>query len=379
MHPQYAKLRTMDKRLSSFKREKARGRGALENPAGRFEPRVRERSADDLAAQAEWDSYEEEDLSGQLRTQLFEDKSRTIISTNDSPDVGMEATINPYRGCEHGCIYCYARPGHEYLGLSAGLDFETKIFVKYDAPKLLEKELQAKGWEPKTIVFSGVTDCYQPIERDLKITRQCLEVLRDFGNPVAVITKNQLVVRDIDILSDMASYNAAHVSLSVTSLDPHVSRMMEPRASQPRLRLQAIEKLAKAGVSVGVMIGPVVPGLTDHEIPAILKAASEAGASTAHYTMLRLPYSVKEHFQIWLRENFPDRAERVLSHVRDTRHGKLYESAFGSRMTGEGVYAEQVADMMALFKKRYGLVRRGGRLSTERFRKDARDAQYSLF
>lgn len=369
----------MDKQLSSFKREKARGRGALENPVGRFEPRLRERSEDDLAAEAERDSYEEEDLSGQIKTQLFEDKSRTIITTNDSPDVGMEATINPYRGCEHGCIYCYARPGHEYLGLSAGLDFETKIFVKYDAPQLLEKELQAKGWEPKTIVFSGVTDCYQPIERDLKITRQCLAVLRDFGNPVAIITKNQLVTRDIDILSDMASYNAAHVSLSVTSLDPHVSRTMEPRASQPRLRLQAIEKLAKAGVSVGVMIGPVVPGLTDHEIPAILKAASEAGATSAHYTMLRLPYSVKEHFQIWLHENFPDRAERVLSHIRDTRDGKLYESAFGTRMTGEGVYAEQVADMMALFKKRYGLERRGGRLSVERFRKNARDAQYSLF
>ena len=370
----------MDKRLSSYKREKARGRGSLENPVGRFERQTRERNEDDLAAQAQQDSYEEEYLSGQIKTQLFPDAARTIITTNDSPDVGMEATVNPYRGCEHGCIYCYARPGHEYLGLSAGLDFETKIFVKYDAPKLLEKELQAKSWQPKTIFFSGVTDCYQPVERELKITRQCLEVLRDFGNPVAIVTKNQLVARDVDILSDMASFDAAHVSLSVTSLDPGIARKMEPRASQPRLRLAAIEKLAKAGVSVGVMIGPVVPGLTDHEIPAILKSASAAGARTAHYTMLRLPYSVKEHFRIWLHENFPDRAERVLSHVRDTRGGKLYESAFGTRMTGEGVYASQVADMMSLFKKRYGLNNRRGRpLSTVRFNRFARDAQMSLF
>lgn len=369
-----------DDALNEYKRAKARGRGSLENPVGRFEQRQRERTADDLAVQAEWDSYEEEDLSGQLRTQTFPDATRTIITMNDSPDVGMEATVNPYRGCEHGCIYCYARPGHEYLGLSAGLDFETKIFVKHEASKLLAKELQAKSWQPRTIFFSGVTDCYQPIERELKITRRCLQVCRDFGNPVAIVTKNQLVIRDIDILSDLASFDAAHVSLSVTSLDGHIARKMEPRASQPRLRLAAIEKLAKAGVSVGVMIGPVLPGLTDHEIPAILKAASEAGATTAHYTMLRLPYSVKEHFQIWLRENFPDRAERVLSHVRDTRGGKLYESAFGTRMTGEGVYADQVAAMMQLYKKRYGLNKRRGRpLSTERFNREAYNAQGSLF
>lgn len=370
----------MSETAEEYKRSRARGRGSLENPVGRFEKQSRERSEDDLANQAEWDSYEEEDISGQIKTQTFPDATRTIITTNDSPDVGMEATINPYRGCEHGCIYCYARPGHEYLGLSAGLDFETKIFVKYDAPMLLAKELQAKSWQPRTIFFSGVTDCYQPLERELKITRSCLEVCREFGNPCAIVTKNQLVVRDLDILSDMAAYDAAHVSISVTSLDGRVARLMEPRASQPRLRLAAIEKLAKAGISVGVMIGPVVPGLTDHEIPAILKAASEAGATTAHYTMLRLPYSVKEHFQIWLRENFPDRAECVLSHVRDTRGGKLYESAFGVRMTGEGVYADQVADMMALFKKRYGLDKRRRRpLSIARFNRSARDSQMSLF
>lgn len=369
-----------DDALQDYKRQKARGRGALENPVGRFEKQTRARDADDLARQAEWDSYEEDDVSGQIKTQLFEDKSRSVISLNDSPDVGMEASVNPYRGCEHGCIYCYARPGHEYLGLSAGLDFETKIFVKYEAPKLLEQELQAKSWTPRTIMFSGVTDCYQPIERDLKITRRCLEVLRDFRNPVAIVTKNRLVARDADILSEMAADNTAYVSLSVTSLDPHVARMMEPRASQPHLRLQAIETLAKAGVPTGVMIGPVVPGLTDHEIPAILKAAAEAGARSAHYTMLRLPYSVRDHFQIWLRENFPERAERVISHIKDIRHGKLYESTFGERMTGAGVYADQIADMMGLFKKRYGFNHGWrGRLSIEGFRRNARDAQYSLF
>lgn len=368
----------MEDHLQSYKRQKARGRGALENPNGRFERHLHEKDADDLARQAELDSYEEEESNGQIKTQLFPDHARTVISLNNSPDVGMEASVNPYRGCEHGCIYCYARPNHEYLGLSAGLDFETKLFVKYEAPKLLAQELQAKSWEPRTIMFSGVTDCYQPIERELKITRQCLEVLRDFKNPVAIVTKNQLVARDIDILSEMASFDAAHVSLSVTSLDGHVARKMEPRASQPHLRLKAIEKLAEAGVSVGVMIGPVLPGLTDHEIPAILKAAADAGAKTAHYTMLRLPYSVKEHFQIWLKENFPDRAERVLSHIRDTRHGKLYESAFGVRMRGEGVYADQVADMMAMFKKRYGL-NRGKRLSIASFDRSARDSQLRLF
>ncbi len=369
----------MTDELQQYKRQQARGRGALENPVGRFETQLREKSEDDLAQQAEWASYEDNPHDGQIKTQICEDKTKSIISTNDSPDLGMEATVNPYRGCEHGCIYCYARPGHEYLGLSAGLDFETKIFVKYDAARLLQKELAAKKWQPKVIVFSGVTDCYQPIERNLKITRQCLEVLRDFRNPVAIITKNQLVARDADILGEMASYNAAHVSISVTSLDADIARKMEPRASQPHLRLKAIETLAKAGIPVGCMIGPVVPGLTDHEIPDILKAASNAGATSAHYTMIRLPYSVKEHFQIWLRENFPDRAERVLSHIREVRHGKLYESAFGERMTGTGVYADQVANMMKLFKKKYRLERRERNLSTGYFRRDAGADQLSLF
>lgn len=368
--------------LKQYKRQHARGRGALSNPEGRFEPRRHEKEAEDWDAQAQRESYEDDTdlISGQIRTQIFPDDTKTIISTNDSPDVGMEATVNPYRGCEHGCIYCYARPGHEYLGLSAGLDFETKIFVKHKAAALLEKELQRPSWQPKTIFFSGVTDCYQPVEKELRITRQCLEVLRDFKNPVAIITKNNLVTRDIDILSDMAKLNLSYVTVSITSLDGHFARKMEPRASQPKLRLQTIEKLSEAGVPVGVMIGPTIPGLTDHEIPAILKAASEAGATSAHYTMLRLPYSIKDHFQTWLQEHFPDRASRVISHIRDTRGGKLYESAFGERMRGTGVYADQVSEMMAIFKKRYGLSNRGIRpLSIEHFDRHARDAQGRLF
>ncbi len=370
----------MESDLRMYQRQKARGRGALENPDGRFEPRRHTRDADDWAAQAEREAYDEDDGTlGQIPTQIFGDTTRTIIATNDSPDVGMEATINPYRGCEHGCVYCYARPGHEYLGLSAGLDFETKIFVKFDAARLLEKELQAKKWQPRVIFLSGVTDCYQPLEREFKITRGCLEVLRDFKNPVGIITKNQLVTRDADILSEMASWNGAFVSVSVTSLDGQLSRKMEPRASQPKLRLRAIETLARAGVPVGVMIGPVIPGLTDHEIPAILKSAAEAGARSAHYTMIRLPYGVKEFFQTWLSEHFPDRAERVLNHIRDTRDGKLYESAFGTRMRGEGHYADQVENMMRLFKKRFGLDRGIPPLCAAHFDRDARNPQGRLF
>lgn len=370
----------MNEALMQYKRQKARGRGALDNPEGRFEPRQHEKEVEDWADLATRDAHgEEEQSSAQIATQIFPDTTRTIIATNDSPDVGMEATINPYRGCEHGCIYCYARPGHEYLGLSAGLDFETKIFVKYEASRLLEKELAAPKWQPKTIFFSGVTDCYQPIEKDLKITRQCLGILSEFKNPVAIITKNQLVTRDIDILSDMAAWNGAYVTISITSLEGHLSRKMEPRATQPRLRLKAIEDLSKAGIPVGVMIGPTIPGLTDHEIPAILKAAAEAGARGAHYTMIRLPHSVKEHFEIWLNEHFPNRAQRVLNHIRDTRGGKLYDSAFGSRMRGEGIYADQVAHMMALFKKRYGLTGRIPPLSTAHFNRDAKNTQLRLF
>jgi DNA repair photolyase len=352
-----------------------RGRGALENPSGRFEKL-------ELGIEAEtYNSlYEigDENPQFQVKTEIFRDTSRTIISTNDSPDIGMEATINPYRGCEHGCIYCYARPTHEYLGLSAGIDFEAKIFAKPDAAKLLAEKLSSKSWEPKVITLSGITDCYQPLERKMKITRSCLEVLRDFGNPATLITKNALVTRDIDIFKQMAEKNLIAVNMSITTLDRELARNMEPRASTPDMRLRAIETMTKAGIPVDIMIGPVLPGLTEHEIPAILKAVSNAGAQSAHYTMLRLPYGVKDLFQTWLSEHYPDRAQKILNRIRSMRNGKLYDSEFGTRMRGVGVHADQIENMFAFYKKKYNL----GRcipLSTESFRRNAYDKQMSLF
>ena len=355
--------------------ENIRGRGALENPAGRFEPLQVEADPEGMTP---LEGEEDEFGLPKLKTQVFRDKSRSIISTYDSPDLGMEATLNPYRGCEHGCIYCFARPTHEYLGLSLGLDFETKIFAKPDAPKLLEEKLKSRGWKPVVIFMSGVTDPYQPLERKMKITRGCLEVLEDFRNPVSFITKNHLVTRDIDILSRMAALNIASVNMSVATLDRGLARTMEPRASTPSMRIKAISQLSKAGIPVNVMIGPVVPGLTDHEIPAILQAAAEAGASSAGYTMLRLPYGVKDIFQTWLHEHFPDRAEKVLNRIRSIRDGKLNDSEFGSRMRGEGFHASQISQLFDMTRKRYGLTRRVG-LTTEHFRPHARAAQYNMF
>ena len=352
-----------------------RGRGTSENPAGRFEKQSNEADADFLDTQDE-----AEKIGGvQIKVATFCDTTKSIISTNDSPDVGMDTTVNSYRGCEHGCIYCFARPYHEYLGLSAGLDFETKIYVKHDGPRLLAEKLASKNWQPRIVTMSGVTDCYQPIEKKFELTRKCLHVLNDFRNPVAIITKNALVTRDIDIFTEMAAWNGAAIHMSVTSLDPHTARTMEPRASQPHQRLRAIEALAKAGVPVSVIIGPVVPGLTDHEIPAILEAAANAGARGAHYTLLRLPYGVKDLFQHWLVDHYPDRAARVISHVRDTREGKLNSSEFGERMRGTGRYAEQISAMFNLYKKKYGLERKYHSLSTEHFRRNARSPQPDLF
>lgn len=352
-----------------------RGRGAPDKPTGRFERLRLETDAETFNALCE---SGDEEADKQVKTEVYRDSSRSIVSTNDSPDIGMEATVNPYRGCEHGCVYCYARPGHEYLGLSAGLDFETKIFAKPDAAQLLEKKLSLPSWEPKVVTLSGVTDCYQPLEKKMKLTRGCLEVLRDFRNPAVIITKNALVTRDTDIFREMAAFDCISIKMSVTTLDGHLCRAMEPRASQPHLRLRAIETLAAAGVPVGVMIGPVLPGLTDHEIPAILKAVADAGARSAHYTMLRLPYGVKDLFQTWLERHYPDRAEKILNRIRDMRGGKLYDSAFGTRMRGTGHYADNVAEIFALFRKRYGLTRPVA-LSTAHFRRDGRDRQMSFF
>jgi DNA repair photolyase len=302
-------------------------------------------------------------------TQYFRDSSKTIISRNDSPDVGFETSINPYRGCEHGCIYCYARPTHEYLGFSAGLDFESKIMVKTDAPELLRAELESRRWQPQVVVMSSVTDPYQPIEKKLRITRGCLEMLAEFRNPVAIITKNRLVTRDVDLFRELASYNAAAVNISVTSLDLELQHVLEPRTSAPGARLEAIEQLRDAGVPVGVMVAPIIPGLTDHEVPKILQACAKAGAQFAGYTIVRLPWAVAPLFEHWLEEHFPERKERILGRIRDLRgHGKLNNSKWHTRMTGEGIFAEQIASLFTVGCRRAGIGKRP-QLSTASFRR----------
>jgi len=345
--------------------EGIKGRGASWNPLNRFE--TLEYVRDDEAEPDE----------NAPRTVFMRDPTRTLITTNDSPDIGFEASINPYRGCEHGCIYCFARPTHEFLGMSAGLDFETKILVKEDAPELLRKELNAKGWEPKTIAISGVTDPYQPIERKLEITRRVLEVLADFRNPVAIISKNHLVTRDLDHLAELSRFNAARVFISITTLDAKLANMMEPRASTPELRLEAVRALAEAGIPVGVMVAPVVPAITDSEMPAILKAAREAGAKWAGFVVLRLPWAVAPLFERWLEEHYPDRKERVLGRIRDLRGGKLYDAKWGVRGSGEGIFAEQLAAIFEITCRRLGLNEEDRGMSTASFRR--RTAQSTLF
>jgi len=334
-----------------------RGRGATANPAGRFER---------LAILME--RVDDDDERPPRPTEIYRDSSRSILSYNDSPDVPTDVFVNPYRGCEHGCIYCYARPYHEYLGLSAGVDFETKIFIKEHAAALLREELLAKSWVPRVIGFSGVTDAYQPIERRLKLTRACLEVLLDFRNPVGIVTKSHTVTRDIDLLAELASHRCAHVMVSVTTLDDHVAGVMEPRASRPARRLGAIRALASAGVPVGVMVAPIIPGLTDHEVPAILKAAAEAGAISTGRTVLRLPHGLKDLFADWLTAHFPDRKDKVMHRLIDIRHGKLGGSSFGERMLGDGPFAESIHQMFDLHTRRLGLTRKVA-LSADAFRR----------
>ena len=344
-----------------------RGRGAALNPKNRFHEIEVERD--------EW--VEAEDPAP--RTRFYRDPTRTIIATNDSPDVGFEASINPYRGCEHGCIYCFARPFHEYLDLSPGVDFETKIFVKEDAPELLRKELSAKSWEPKFVLMSGVTDPYQPVERRFEITRRCLEVLAEFRNPVGVITKSDLVTRDIDVLSELARHNAVCATLSITTLSKELKRVMEPRAALPEKRFEAIRRLADAGIPTGVNVAPVIPGLTDHEMPEILERAAEAGALSAAWIMLRLPHAVKDLFADWLERHFPDRKEKVLNRLRDLRGGVLYDPRWGARMRGDGPFAEQVRQVFDVSCRKYGLNEVSVELSTAGFRRSARDGQLGLF
>jgi DNA repair photolyase len=334
-----------------------RGRGAAANPANRFELLC----------------YEPEPEAGPdspaTATQIFRDSSRTIIARNDSPDVGFDASINPYRGCEHGCVYCYARPTHEYLGFSAGLDFETKIMVKEDAPELLRRELSSPRWQPRPLALSGVTDPYQPIERRLCLTRRCLEVLAEFRNPVVIITKNRLVTRDADLLAELAAHDAVSVFVSVTTLDPELARTLEPRATSPAGRLAAIEELTRAGVPVGTLIAPVIPGLTDHEMPAIASAVAAAGGIQAGYVMLRLPHAVTGLFENWLERHRPMSKERVLGRIREVRGGNLNDPRFGSRMRGEGVLAEQIRALFHLACRQAGLNQRRAELSTAAFRR----------
>jgi DNA repair photolyase len=350
----------------------SKGRGAGSNPANRFE---RLRYEPDPG-----DALDPELETPAPRTLFLRDPSRSIIATNQSPDIGFDASVNPYRGCEHGCAYCYARPTHEYLGFSAGLDFETRILVKEDAPALLRSELASRGWKPQLIAISGVTDPYQPIERRLGLTRRCLEVLLEFRNPVAIVTKSRLVARDADLLAELARFECASVAVSVTTLDPELARTMEPRAPRPELRLEAMARLAEAGVPVGVMVAPIVPGLTDHEIPAILEAAGRAGARFAGSVVLRLPHAVKELFAEWLARHFPERRDKVLNRVLALRGGRLYDPRFGVRQRGEGLFAEQIAQLFEMGRRRAHLAAKGPRLSTAHFRRPS-DAspQLALF
>lgn len=324
-----------------------KGRGAVGNPTGRFEPAVR------FAVDDGWGADDED--APPLRTTVTEEKPKAIISRNASPDVPFSQSINTYRGCEHGCIYCFARPTHSYMGLSPGLDFESKLFAKPNAAELLEKELRKPGYVPRTLMLGANTDVYQPIERDRRITRQVLEVLSAFNHPVAIATKSALVLRDLDILAPMAAKGLAGVAISVTTLDRRIARLMEPRAAAPTRRLETIKALNEAGIPVTVLVSPIIPFLTDAETESILEAAAQAGAKTAGYVLLRLPLELKELFTEWLQAHFPGAESHVLNQLRDCRNGSLYVSEFGSRMRGSGAYADLIEQRFHLACKRYGL------------------------
>ena len=330
-----------------------KGRGASSNPKNRFEH-----------LEVTLDPGEQ----ANPHTEYLIDDSQSIITRNTSPDIPFTASLNPYRGCEHGCSYCYARPYHEYLGFSAGLDFESRILAKPKAGELLRKELSSPKWKPECLAMSGVTDCYQPVERKLGITRECLRVLADFRNPVAIVTKNHLVTRDIDHLSALARHEAAGVFLSITTLDSSLAAKLEPRASSPRHRLDAIRQLTEAGIPTGVLVAPIIPGLNEHEIPAILKAAREAGAIQAGKVLLRLPFGVKDIFLSWLETHYPEAAARVEGRIREIRGGSLNDFHFGSRMEGEGPLAEQIQQLFQVSANREGFGGKSFPLSTKAFR-----------
>src|SRR6266851_5394936 len=339
--------------------DRRRGRGAQSNAAGRYEPLAR------VAFDDGWQSFEE---LPPFKTTVTIDSTRKIITRNDSPDISFDRSINPYRGCEHGCIYCFARPTHAYLGLSPGLDFESKLFAKPEAPKLLERELSAAGYVPRTIAIGTNTDPYQPIEREHQIMRRILEVLDRYGHPVGIVTKSALVLRDIDILARMAQRNLVKVALSVTTLDGKLARVMEPRAATPPRRLEALQQLAAAGVPASVMVAPVIPALNDPEIERILEAAAAVGVREAGYVLIRLPLEVRDLFREWLMANFPDRYRHVFKLIREMRGGKDYDSTWGLRQTGSGPYAWMIGRRFEIACEKLGLNARETNLTTEHFR-----------
>lgn len=346
--------------------ERSRGRSAGINPSGRFEPITRHVFDDG------WDSLE--DLPP-FKTEVQVERPRTIITRNESPDISFDRSINPYRGCEHGCVYCFARPSHSFMGLSPGLDFESKLFAKPDAAKLLERELSKEGYRPRTIAIGTNTDPYQPVERRWRIMRDILEVLEARSHPVGIVTKSALVTRDIDILSRMAQRGLAKVALSVTSLDRMLARTMEPRASTPMKRLEAIRQLSEAGIPTSVMVAPIIPGLNDHEIERILDSARAAGATEAGYVLLRLPLEVAPIFKDWLLRHYPDRYRHVMSLVRSMRQGKDYDSEWGKRMKGVGPYAWQIGRRFELAARRLGLNTVRRTLRTDLFVPAARESE----
>jgi DNA repair photolyase len=347
-----------------------RGRGAATNRSGRFERERRE---------AFDDGWAPGDAAPPLRTEILIDKSRRIITRNTSPDLPFDRSINPYKGCEHGCVYCFARPTHAFLGLSPGLDFETRIFTKPDAARLLEKELRNPRYVPAPIAIGTNTDPYQPIERERRIMRQLLEVLRDFNHPVTIVTKGALVTRDVDILGPMGRAGLVRVALSLTTMDHRLSRIMEPRAASPQARLRAVRTLADAGCPTGVMLAPVIPAINDHEIERLLEAAKAAGAGRAGYVALRMPLEIKDLFRDWLSEHFPDRAKRVLGLVREMHGGKDYDPEWGKRLSGEGVHATLLKRRFEAAVRRLGLDRNHVDLRTDRFRPPTRPGDQLAF
>ena len=348
-----------------------RGRGAQSNASGRYEAEAK------VAFDDGWQSLEDLPV---FKTSVSIDTSRKVIARNDLPDIGFDRSINPYRGCEHGCVYCFARPTHAYLGLSPGLDFESKLLAKPDAPALLEKELSAPDYEPRMIAIGTNTDAYQPIERDMKIMRGILEVLERAGHPVGIVTKSALVTRDIDILARMAKRNLAKVALSVTTLDAKLARTMEPRASTPPKRLEAIRLLAEAGIPTTVMVAPIIPALNDLEIERILDAAAHAGAKEASYVLLRLPLEVRDLFREWLMANYPDRYRHVFTLIRDMRGGRDYDSQWGTRMKGTGPMAWMIGRRFEIACEKLGLNKRRSKLTTDHFARPKRNGQQlSLF